>query len=121
MPRYPIRSLFHAALFLRVLKNVCTQLKSTLFFFPPARRRSLTIAAFIVIPPASVAYLADFILISAHWLLWHFVTGSQIFAYTIGGQLCVCSLCYSKHDILIKGLVGLLNSDRWNLNSISIL
>lgn len=92
------------------------------FFFPPAIRRSLTITAFIVIPRASVAYLADFIFISpAHWLLWHFVTGSQIFAYTIGGQLCVCSLCYSKHDILIKGLVGLLNSDRWNLNSISIL
>lgn len=102
-----------------MFKNVYTQLKLAFF---SAIRGSITILAFIVIPRASAAYLADFILIStAHWMLWHFVTGRQIFAYTIGGQLCVCSLCYSKHDILIKGLVGLLNSDRWDLNSISIL
>lgn len=102
-----------------MLKNVCTQLKLAFF---SAIRGSVTILAFIVIPRASAAYLADFILISsAHWMLWHFVTGRQIFAYTTGGQLRVCSLCYSKHGILIKGLVGLLNSDRWDLNSISIL
>lgn len=77
--------------------------------------------AVVVNPQASVAYLAHFVLTpSAHWMLCT-LAPSQIFAYPIGGQLCVCNLCYSKHGILINGLAGLLNSDRWELNSISIL
>lgn len=79
----------------------------------------MTVVASLV-APAGAAHLAGGTGTSpGPGTLW--LAGGRVSGSAAGAQSCVCSLCYSKHGILIKGLVGLLNSDRWDLNSISIL